>query len=60
VRTYLSWGLLAIDPATIEEEHERVGAHGLVVAVGVHQLLEARGSLDAEEDLLAVLQSRGA
>jgi hypothetical protein len=31
-----------------------------VVAVGVHQLLEARGSLDAEEDLLAVLQSRGA
>ena len=55
---YLFGGLLTVEPTTIKEEHKGVGVHSLVVAVGVHQLLQPRGSLDAEEDLFAVLQNK--
>jgi len=51
--------LLATEPTAVEKEGDGIEIHRLTVAVGVHQLLQLRGSLDSEEYLVAVLQNEG-
>jgi hypothetical protein len=53
--THLVWGLLATEPTAVKQECNGIHINGLTVAVGVHQLLQLGGSLDAEKHLVAVL-----
>ena len=48
--------VIILEPFAIEDEAALVAGEALSLAVGVHQLLELRGSLDLEEDLRAVLR----
>ena len=52
--------LLGAEPATVEKESDGIEIHRLAVAVGVHELLQLCGSLDAEENLVAILQNEEA
>jgi hypothetical protein len=59
VTTYLVGGLLTPEPTTVEKKRYGIEIHGLAIAVCVHQLLQLCGPLDAEEDLVAILQNKG-
>lgn len=52
-------GLITPEPTTVEQKRDGIEIHRLAVTVGVHQLLELCGPLDAEENLVAILQSKG-
>lgn len=48
-------GLLTAKPAAIKKECNGIHVHRLAVAIGIHQLLQLGGPLDAEEHLVAIL-----
>jgi len=52
---HLIGGLLATKPAAIKQECNGIHVHRLAVTIGVHQLLQLGGPLDAEEHLISVL-----
>jgi hypothetical protein len=55
---HLVRGLLASEPTAVKQECDGIHINRLAVAVGVHQLLQLSGSLDAEENLVAILQCK--
>lgn len=56
--SHLVWGLFATKPTPVKQKRDGIHINRLAVAVGVHQLLQLRGPLDAEEHLVAILQRK--
>lgn len=46
----------SLDSAAVEQEADGAGRLALPLAEGIHQLLELRGALDLEEDLVVVVR----
>lgn len=56
VATYRLWIVRGLNSRAVEEEAHALRGLALALAEGVHELLQLRGPLDLEEDLVVVIR----